>query len=277
VAGAPAALDLPTAVVGGLVIDVEFDHVEAERAGLPCGGSATILVQRLSAIPDSVRADLAARRPTALLTELDDPAFTTRAVTEDGDPAYADEGSPDSVARSLLARAEPSDTVVETAAGRVLVSVVVPTPHLVVIGSGALAAALEAQLELLGWTCASLTDAGDGVAAVRALGPGDGVLVIDHRGEVDMPILSAALQGKVGYVAALGSRHTQEARRDRLRGAGVAEGTIARLRGPAGLDIGSRTPAEISVAIVAEMMSVRSSSTGGALRDRTGAINDRRV
>ena len=61
-------------------------------------------------------ADLAARRPTALLTELDDSAFTTRAVRDDGDPAYADEGSPDSVARSLLARGEPSDTVVETEA-----------------------------------------------------------------------------------------------------------------------------------------------------------------
>ena len=223
--------------------------------------------------PGQRAADLAARRPTALLTELDDPAFATRAVSADGDPAYADEGSPDSVARSLLARGEPSDAVVETAAGRVLVSVVLPTPHLVVIGSGALASALEAQLALLGWACSAITHADDGVAAVRALGPGDGVLVIDHRGEVDLPILSAALEGEVGYVAALGSRRTQEARRDRLRGAGVDEDTIARLRGPAGLDIGSRTPAEIAVAIVAEMLSVRAASSGGALRDRTGAIN----
>jgi xanthine dehydrogenase accessory factor len=277
VADAPAALDASRALLGGLVLDLEFDHDEAERVGLPCGGAATVLVQRLSAIPDSVRADLAARRPTAMLTELDDPAFTTRAVRDDGDPAYADEGSPDSVARSLLAHGEPSDTVVETAAGRVLVSVVVPTPHLVVIGSGALAVALEAQLALLGWTCAAMTHAGDGVAAVQALGPGDGVLVIDHRGEVDLPILSAALEGELGYVAALGSRRTQEARRERLRGAGVAEETIARLRGPAGLDIGSRTPAEIAVAIVAEMLSVRASATGGALRDRTGPINSGRA
>jgi xanthine dehydrogenase accessory factor len=269
VADAPATL----ASLGGIVLDLEFDHDEAERAGLPCGGAASVLVQRLSAIPDSVRADLAARRPTALLTELDDPAFTTRAVRADGDPAYADEGSPDSVARSLLARGEPSDAVVETDAGRVLVSVVLPTPQLVVIGSGALASALEAQLALLGWACSAITHADDGVAAVCALGPGDGVLVIDHRGEVDLPILSTALEGEVGYVAALGSRRTQEARRDRLRGAGVAEERIAQLRGPAGLDIGSRTPAEIAVAIVAEMLSVRAASSGGALRDRTGAIN----
>jgi xanthine dehydrogenase accessory factor len=119
----------------------------------------------------------------------------------------------------------------------------------------------------------ALTRADDGVAAVRALGPGDGVLVIDHRGEVDFPVLSAALASGVGYVAALGSRKTQEARRTRLRDGGVGEDAIARLRGPAGLDIGSRTPAEIALAITAEMLAVRATATGGALRDRSGPVN----
>ena len=62
-----------------------------------------------------------------------------------------------------------------------------------------------------------------------------------------------------------------------LRGAGVDEEVIAHLRGPAGLDIGSRTPAEIAVAIVAEMLSVRASAAGGALRDRGGPINASRA
>ena len=277
VADVPAVLAGSARSAGGLAIDLEFDHDEAERVGLPCGGAASVLVQPLSAIPSDVQADLAARRPTALVTSLDGGAFTTRGLKAESDPAYDDGDSPDSVARVLLARGEPSDAIVETREGRVLVSVVVPTPHLVVIGSGALAAALEAQLALLGWTCASLTRAEDGVAAVLALGPGDGFLVIDHRGEVDLPILCAALGGPVRYVAALGSRRTQEARRERLRGAGVDEDLIGRLRGPAGLDIGSRTPAEIAVAIVAEMLSVRASAAGGALRDRGGPINASRA
>jgi len=258
---------------GPSLVDLEFDHDEAERVGLPCGGRATVLLQPLAAIPHAVREDLAVRRPTVLLTALDDPAYPMRATAPDGDPTYDDEASPDSLARALLQRGETTDAIVETADGRVLVSVLAPTPHLVVIGSGALAGALEAQLALLGWTCASLTTADDGATAVRALGPGDGVLVIDHRGEVDFPILSAALGGGVGYVAALGSRRTQEARRSRLRAGGVDEAAIARLRGPAGLDIGARTPAEIAVAIVAEMVSVRASASGGALRDTTGPIN----
>jgi len=100
VADVPAALDPSRARLGGIVIDLEFDHDEAERVGLPCGGAASVLVQRLSAIPDSVRADLAARRPTALLTELDDPAFTTRAVSADGDPANTAKASSPSPATS---------------------------------------------------------------------------------------------------------------------------------------------------------------------------------
>jgi len=270
---APASLAPERAATGALVLDLAFDRDEAERAGLPCGGSASVLVQRIAAIPASVRADLAARRPTALVTSLDDPGLATRGLRDGGDPAYDDPSSPDSVARTLLARGEPSDAVVETSDGRMLVTVVLPTPRLVVIGSGSLADALDAQLRLLGWSCAALTRADDGVAAVRELGPGDGVLVVDHRGEIDLPVLSAALSGGVGYVAALGSRRTQEARRGRLRDAGVDDATLARLRGPAGLDVGARTPAEIAVAIVAEMLSVRSSSTGGALRDRSGPIN----
>lgn len=265
------------AASGTAYVDLEFDHDEAERVGLPCGGMARVLVQRIADLPDPVRSDLAHRRPTALVTALADESLATRALAPDGAPAYDDDTSPDSVARALLRRGEPSDAVVETADGQMLVTVLVPTPHLVVIGSGALAAALEAQLQLLGWSCSSLTTADDGVAAVRVLGPGDGVLVIDHRGDVDFPVLSTALASGVGYVAALGSRKTQEARRSRLREGGVGEDVIARLRGPAGLDIGSRTPAEIAVAIVAEMLSVRGAATGGALRDRAGAINGQRT
>ncbi|MBI1378031.1 MAG: hypothetical protein GC157_11210 [Frankiales bacterium] len=272
----PASLDLSAVLdrsaAGGLV-DVEFDDAAAVRAGLACGGRASILVQPIGALPPEVLSALAHRRPTAVLTRLDDPALPTRAPAPPGDPAYGDPDSPDSLARSLLERGEPADAVAETASGRMLVSVYVPAPHLVVVGSGALATALGAQLALLGWSSAEVTGLDDALAAVDALGPGDGVLMVDHSADVDGPVLARALRGGVGYVAALGSRRTQAARRERLRAIGVDEASIERLRGPAGLDIGSRTPAEIAVAIVAEMLSVRASTSGAALRDTTGHLN----
>ena len=255
--------ELPSAVAAaisgpGSLVRLELSHDEAESAGLSCGGAATVLLQRISAVPESVRHELGLRRATAIVTALEDPGLSTRALMAAGDPAYDDETSPDAVARELLARGEPGDTVVETATGQVLVTVLVPTPHLVVVGGGALAAALEAQVALLGWTCSSVTDVESAVDAVDRLGPGDGVLVVDHRAEVDFPVLSRALSHGIGYVAALGSRRTQEARRTRLRDGGVDEPAIARLHGPAGLDIGSRTTAEIALSIAAEMLSVRS-------------------
>ena len=254
------------------VLRYELSHDDAEGAGLPCGGAVSLLVQSFADIPVSTLVDVAARRPTAILTQLDSDPVVTAAFTADASAVGSDDPAAE-LAELLIARAEPADSLVDTPEGRVLVSVFVPQPHLVVIGSGGLARALAAQTALLGWSLSEETTADGGVSAVRALGPGDGVLVIDHRGEVDFPILSEALLRGVGYVAALGSRRTQEGRTTRLREGGIGDELIGRVRGPAGLDIGSRSPAEIAVAIVAEMLSVRGSSAGGALRDGAGSIN----
>ena len=58
------------------------------------------------------------------------------------------------------------------------------------------------------------------------------------------------------YVGALGSRMTQEKRNIRLEERGLGGDDLARLRGPIGLDIGSKSPAEIAVSILAEIVSV---------------------
>jgi Xanthine and CO dehydrogenases maturation factor, XdhC/CoxF family len=69
--------------------------------------------------------------------------------------------------------------------------------------------------------------------------------------------LMEALMGDAFYVGALGSQRTQRGRRQRLASLGVTPGQVARLRGPVGLPLGGRTPAEIAVSIVAELVAVR--------------------
>jgi xanthine dehydrogenase accessory factor len=59
------------------------------------------------------------------------------------------------------------------------------------------------------------------------------------------------------YVAFISSRAKSKAMRDRLAADGVSETSLARLRAPAGLDIGARTPTEIAISILAEIISLR--------------------
>lgn len=83
------------------------------------------------------------------------------------------------------------------------------------------------------------------------------VVALSHDPKIDDPVIEWALRASVPYVGALGSMGTQEARARRLRDQGVTEEQITRLRGPIGLRLGARTPAEIALSIAAEMVQVR--------------------
>jgi xanthine dehydrogenase accessory factor len=89
------------------------------------------------------------------------------------------------------------------------------------------------------------------------------VCVLSHDPKFDEPALQIALRSPAAYVGAIGSRKTQQARRDRLREAGLTDEQIERLHGPIGLDLGGRQPAETALAILAEMTAVR---YGGAAK-----------
>jgi len=111
----------------------------------------------------------------------------------------------------------------------------------------------------------------DEVADEIGLGPDDAVAVLTHDVKFDEPAIIEALRRGCRYVGAVGSRKTQGDRRERLRLAGVGEDELARLRGPVGLDLGGRNPAETSLAIIAEVVAERYGGSGTPLRDRAGA------
>ena len=79
------------------------------------------------------------------------------------------------------------------------------------------------------------------------------LVALSHEPRIDDPGLIAALRGRAFYIGALGSRTTAEKRRDRLRGRDFSEADLARIHGPIGLPIGAANPAEIAIAIAAEM------------------------
>ena len=99
------------------------------------------------------------------------------------------------------------------------------------------------------------------------------VVVLTHEERFDVPALLGALRSDAFYVGALGSRRTQERRRERLLLEGLSDAEVDRLSGPTGLDLGAETPAETAVSILAEILAVRAGRSGGRLRDASGRIH----
>jgi xanthine dehydrogenase accessory factor len=83
------------------------------------------------------------------------------------------------------------------------------------------------------------------------------ICLLTHDPKFDEPALDLALRSPACYIGAIGSRKTQAHRRERLRAAGFGDAEIGRLHGPIGLDLGGRDPAEIALAILAEITAVR--------------------
>jgi len=83
------------------------------------------------------------------------------------------------------------------------------------------------------------------------------ICVLTHDPKFDEPAIDTALRSPAAYVGVIGSRKTQQLRRERLAKAGFSAEEIGRLHGPIGLDLGGRDPAEIALSILAEIAAVR--------------------
>jgi xanthine dehydrogenase accessory factor len=283
---ADAAIESALASSGsapGTVLRVPIGDTEAVSAGLACGGTAEVLAQRVSSFPAAMWDAIDTRRPQLVATLLDGAVGATSVSTLDGirvgtlgDPA-ADDLAFVSAHQSLV-RKGGSSMIAETELGRVFVELISPAPQMVVLGDVALAHAIAAQGSMLGWTVSVYDERKDGGTAaatsvVGSMGPVDGVVVLSHDIAASCELLAAGLRGGCGYIGALGSRHTQGKRADHLRTLGLSDAELARVCGPVGLDLGSRTPEETALAIFAEALKVQRSKSADSLRASTGAIN----
>jgi xanthine dehydrogenase accessory factor len=211
------------------------------------------------ALLDELRAARAAGRAAALLTPLD--GSEARLCTAADAPA----GLVEAVARAL--RSGDVEVVDE-----VLIEPHLPPLRLILVGAVHIAEPLARMAALAGFAVtivdprrAWATDArfpGQTLVAswpdvaLRGLAPDarTAVVTLTHDPKLDDPALVEALASPAFYVGCLGSQKTHAARRERLAAAGVDAGALGRLHGPVGLRIGARSPAEIAVSILAEII-----------------------
>jgi xanthine dehydrogenase accessory factor len=223
---------------------------EATRWGLPCGGTLELVMEPLS---DESRIG-------ELLQQISGQVLVKRRL----DMASG---------RATLEPGRWQDVLEYD--GSVLATVHGPRWRLVLIGAGQLTRYLAEMARMLdyhvvvvdpreeyagGWDLAGVPlDRGMPDDVVQALNmDGHSALVaLTHDPKLDDLALMEALKSPAFYVGAIGSKKNNDARRVRLREFDLSEGEIARLRGPVGLYIGSKTPPEIAVAILAELTAVR--------------------
>jgi xanthine dehydrogenase accessory factor len=158
----------------------------------------------------------------------------------------------------------------------VFVDVQPPPPKLVIVGAVHIAMPLIELARVLGFHTTVL-DARSAFATPERFGHADRLLigwpadtlaelsvdestyfaVLTHDEKIDDPALAYACRSKARYIGALGSRRTHARRVERLRELGLGEEEIARVQAPIGVDIGARTPEEIAVAIIAQVVAAR--------------------
>jgi xanthine/CO dehydrogenase XdhC/CoxF family maturation factor len=192
---------------------------------------------------------------------------------------------------------EERSRIVRHAWGELFVEYLAPPMPLVIFGAGPDAVPVVRFAKELGWRV-TLVDHRPAMAARPQFAAADEVVVarpeavegrvsidgrtaavvMTHNYSHDLGLLELLLRSEARYVGVLGPR----ARTDRLLGELATSGTVPgpremeKLYAPVGIDIGAESPEEIALSILAEVRAVTSGRRGGMLRDRDGAIHERR-
>ena len=228
----------------------------------------------------ALRRARAEKRPVAVVTALGSGAQT---LFEDG--ATGGDLPSDVLEAASRAIRQDASTNVDSGNDRYFIHVFNPPLRLVIVGAVHISQPLARMAQLAGYDVVLVDPRGAWATADRFPGltlmddwPDDAlekleldrrtaVVTLSHDPKLDDPALAVALRSDVFYIGALGSRKTHGARAARLREQGFTDAEIGRIHGPIGLNLGGRAPAEIALAIVAQMTQVRYGA-GTEMRER---------
>ena len=251
--GAGASPGIPSGAPGFVKYGITAD--EAHRFGLPCGGTLELLLEY----------DPRADQLDELVAALASGRLMQRTVQlADGQVTQVPAGEP------VAMRVSATE----------LVNVFGPEYRMLLIGAGQLTEYLATMALFSGfavtvcdpreeyrgaWSVTGATvvsDMPDDVVVAFKPDRRSCVVALTHDPKLDDMALLEALQTDAFYVGAIGSRRNNEARRQRMvEHLGQTEASLARLRGPIGIYIGSKTPPEIAVSVMAEILAVKNGVT----------------
>lgn len=239
----------------------------AWRAGLPCGGQVQVFVERLEAksggieLLDRAVAAGESRRGLIVRTHLADGR---KQVYERGEANL-----PDDVAERFYSA---KSQLQQTPDGAVFLHALVPPARIVIIGATHIGQILTEIARLAGYGVVVVdprtafasperfpdvnvvTDWPQDALPKLGLDPYTAVVALAHVGHIDDEALKLAVKSECLYIGALGSSRNHAKRLERLKAAGVTDLEVARIKAPIGLDIGAQSPAEVAIAIMAEVV-----------------------
>lgn len=235
---------------------VRYGETEAEQARLklPCGGQLHVLVEFIEATELNIEVF------TDLSTALENHTKISRVLD---------------LSSGAISSDDQSNENAVTLNGNRIIHSLSPMYRLLLLGAGdvaryvaEMALALEYDVMLCdprpqyldNWYVEGVETTPrlpDDVVREGFSNPYSGIIALAHDPRVDDMALMEALKTKAFYIGAMGSERTSAARRERLPELGLSEDEIDNLRAPIGLQIESKTPAEIAISIMAEVTAVR--------------------
>jgi len=219
---------------------------------------------------ENLRDAIAAQQACAVVTDIDGGQQCLVGFGDDAGDLSLNEAHVQKVVQMITE--DVSGQIEDTS---LFVRVYGPALRLIIVGAVHIAQALAPMAQLAGFNV-TVIDPRDAFVRAGRLSdvaaltdwPDDGMLklkpdartaivTLTHDPKLDDPALAAALRSDAFYIGSLGSKRTHAKRLERLREEGFSELDLDRIHGPVGLDIGAKTPSEIAVSILSEVVATR--------------------